>query len=65
MNKIQFLKELKETVRQVMSTEQSTSGQFGECDAKLPPWFRTMYRAFPLVVRSSFVFASSNCDWLK
>ena len=23
------------------------------------------YRAFRLVVRSSFVFASSNCDWLK
>ena len=23
------------------------------------------YRAFRLVARSSFVFASSNCDWLK
>ena len=23
------------------------------------------YRAFRLVVQSSFVFASNNCDWLK
>ena len=27
--------------------------------------FDTEYRAFRLVVRSSFVFASSNCDWPK
>ena len=27
--------------------------------------YESRYRAFRLVVRSSFVFESSNCDWLK
>ena len=28
-------------------------------------WVRNLYEDFRVVVRSSFVFASSSCDWLK